>query len=365
MMMPRYRWAAILTMAVGATQGASARAQYGWGGWGGGGQTPGSSLARGMGVYAAGAGQYNVETAQARSINANTRMQYNEYMYLSTQNETAKHHALVAGQQADNIKAQNQIHSKLRDHPDRHDIYMGDALNVAVEEIEDPRVYSKNLSKANITIGGKLVRDIPFRYAPACVTTTIHQLVQGPPPAPLMATDFDDDRAAFKELAKEIRKSIEKGEAPNTETVKKAVSVVNAAMAKADQILPRNTKDRNDVDKYLKSLRGLLNVIQTPALNLLLSGVENHPDATLGELLSFMSAYDLRFGQAKTEPQRLAYDKLYPLLVDVRDEVAPALAEAPPLKANPAAVGEFYSRMSNDDLQRKPFAPPQPGSGQR
>ena len=190
-------------MALGATQGASVQAQYGcgWGGWGGGGaQTPGSSLARGMGVYAAGAGHYNVQTAQARSINANTRMQYNEYMYLSTQNETAKHHALVAGQQAENIKVQNEIHAKLRDHPDQHDIYMGDALNVAVEEIEDPRVYSKNLSKAKVKIGGKLIRDIPFRYAPACITTTIHQLVQGPPPAPLMTADFDDDRAAFKEL---------------------------------------------------------------------------------------------------------------------------------------------------------------------
>ncbi len=363
--MPKYRWAVVLTMALGLAQAVSARAQYGYGaygGWGGGGQTPGSSLARGMGVYAAGAGQYNVQTAQARSINANTRMQYNEYMYLSTQNETAKHHALVAGQQADNIKAQNEIHAKLRNHPDQHDVYMGDALNVAVEEIEDPRVYSKNLNKAKITIGGKLVRDIPFRYAPACVTTTIHQLVQGPPPAPLMATDFDDDRAAFKELAKEIRKSIEKGEAPNSETVKKAVAVVDAAVAKADQILPRNTKDRNDADKYLKSLIGLLGMIQSPALNVILAGVENHPDATLGELLSFMSAYELRFGQAKTQAEKLAYDKLYPLLVDLRDEVAPALSGAPPLKADPSAVGEFYSQMSYDDLRRKPSAPPRPGN---
>ncbi len=368
MKMSRYRWAAILTMALGATQGASARAQYGYGaygGWGGGGQTPGSSLARGMGVYAAGAGQYNVETAQARSINANTRMKYNEYMYLSTQNETAKHHALVAGQQAENIKVQNEIHAKLRDHPDQHDIYMGDALNVAVEEIEDPRVYSKNLNKARVTIGGKLVRDIPFRYAPACITTTIHDLVQGPPPAPLMTSAFDDDRAAFKELAKEIKKSIAKGEVPDPETVKKALAVVNHAVGKADQLLPRNTKDRNDVDKYLKSLHGLLGLIQTPALNLILAGVEKHPDASLGELLAFMSAYDLRFGQAKTEEQRLAYDKLYPLLVDLRDEVAPALAGTPPPKADPAAVGEFYSSMSYDDMRRKPHAPPQPGGGQR
>ncbi len=259
---------------------------------------------------------------------------------------------LVAGQQADNIKAQNEIQAKLRDHPSQHDIYMGNALNVAVEEIEDPRVYSKNLNKAKVRIGGKMVRDIPFRYAPACITTTISQIIQGPPPAPLMTADFDDDRAAFKELGMEIKSSLKNGDAPRSETVTKALAVVNAAEAKADRVLPRNTRDRNDADKYLKSLHGLLTLLQTPALNVLLSGVENHPEATLGELLAFMSAYHLRFGQAKTPAQQVAYDTLYPMLVDLRDEVAPALAGTPPSKADPAAVGEFFSQMSYDDLRK-------------
>ena len=48
-------------------------------------------MARGMGVYAAGAGMYNEQTAQARSINANTTMRYNEYMYQSTQVAATKH----------------------------------------------------------------------------------------------------------------------------------------------------------------------------------------------------------------------------------------------------------------------------------
>ncbi len=364
-MTPRYRWAAILAIALGMTSGSAAQAQYGYRGWGaygggygGGVETPGGSFARGMGAYAAGAGAYNEQTAQARSINADTAMRYNEYMYQSTLNETARHHALVAGRQADNIRIQNEIQAKLRDHPDEHDIYMGDALNVAVEEIEDPRVYSRNLNKAKIKIGGELIRNVPFRYAPACITTTVSQLVQGPPPAPLMKTEFDSDRAAFKGLGTELRECLKKGEAPNPDTVTKALAVVDAAKAKADQILAPGTKDRNDADKYLKSLRGLLAMLQTPALNLLLSGVEKHPEASLGDLLSFMSAYNLRFGQAKTPSQRSAYDRLYPMLVDLRDEVAPALSKQPPIKGDPASVGEFFSGMSYNDLKKS--APPQP-----
>ena len=75
----QYRLAAILTMVLGATQGAYGPGRSMAGAAGAAAvETPGSSLARGMGIYAAGAGQYNVQTAQARSINANTRMKYNE-----------------------------------------------------------------------------------------------------------------------------------------------------------------------------------------------------------------------------------------------------------------------------------------------
>ena len=68
-----------------------ARSQYypygrGWGGggFGGWGSTVGGDVARGMGAFAAGAGTYNIETAQANSIDANTLASINQYMYLSS-----------------------------------------------------------------------------------------------------------------------------------------------------------------------------------------------------------------------------------------------------------------------------------------
>ena len=87
-MLRRLRWAA--AAAVLLATGGVADAQlsyppgyggYGWGGWGGGAHTAGGDQARGMGVFAAGAGTYNLNTAQARSINANTAMQWNQYIY--------------------------------------------------------------------------------------------------------------------------------------------------------------------------------------------------------------------------------------------------------------------------------------------
>jgi hypothetical protein len=367
----RYRWAAALAIALAAGQGASARAQYGyyphgyggygWGGWGGGGTSLAGSTARGMGAFAAGAGVYNEQTAQARSMNVNTAMRYNQYMYESHLEATKQHDALLAKQKGQTLEAYSQYHERIRNNPDSHDIEMGDALNAAVEEIENPRVNPSSLKGTRVKISGEMIRDIPFRFAPAGICTSIHQLTQNPPPAALMTSDFDEDRAAFKGLGTELKKDIAAGEQPDPETLKKAIAIINTAEAKADNILPRNTKDRNDVDRYLKSLHGLLVMLQTPALDALLAGADKHPDATLGDLLSFMSAYNLRFGQATTPRQKMVYNALYPKLDELRDEVGPALAGAAPApKTDGSEVGEFFSGMSYDDLRKKA---PHPNAG--
>ena len=78
-----------LMLAALLTAASEARAQYGyargyggygWGGWGGA-STPGSCAARGMGMLGMGAGMFNVDTAQARSINVNTAMRWDQGMF--------------------------------------------------------------------------------------------------------------------------------------------------------------------------------------------------------------------------------------------------------------------------------------------
>ena len=49
-----------------------------WGGWS---QTPQGALAQGMGHYYGGAGIFNERTAIADSINADTLMRWNDYMF--------------------------------------------------------------------------------------------------------------------------------------------------------------------------------------------------------------------------------------------------------------------------------------------
>ena len=172
-----------------------------------------------------------------------------------------------------------------------------------------------------------------------------------------MIPEFEADRSALKTIGQEIRNDLNTSDKPRPDNINKARAVINAAEAKAEKVLPRNTRERTEVDRYLKALHGLIGMLDSPALDLLLAGVDKRPEATLGELLAFMDAFNLRFGQATTPRQRMIYQDLYAKLVVARDEVAPILAGSAARQPNPNAVADFFSKMDLNDLQKHAPAP--------
>src|SRR5271157_1767379 len=99
----------------------SAQAQYGryggWGGWGGGVGTLQGSMMRGAGVAMAGAGYYNEQTAVARSMNANTAMQINQYMYEVNKTNAKYYYGRSAAREKKDSSAGEAIYKRLHDNP--------------------------------------------------------------------------------------------------------------------------------------------------------------------------------------------------------------------------------------------------------
>ena len=58
-----------------------------------------------MGVFSAGAGQYNYNTAAARSINANTAMQWNDYWNTYQDELNAEYYQRLARQKSERSRA--------------------------------------------------------------------------------------------------------------------------------------------------------------------------------------------------------------------------------------------------------------------
>jgi hypothetical protein len=360
-MIRTWRRFAALAVAIAGMHGGASQAQFwgypagfggfGWGGWGG--ETVQGSIAHGLGAFAAGAGVYNQQTAVANSINADTVMRWNQFMFEAQVEANRRARERLARRQSATVQSLEQNAKRLRDNPEPRDIARGDALNVALDEINDPRVYSRALEGAKEKVGGDAIRDIPFQYAAAAITTSFDRISQGPPPAVLLRPEYEANRVALKAVGQEIRSQIEDGGSPTPETVGKAFALINALEGQVDTNLTRNSRERVDAEKYLKSLHGLLDMLLTPAINVLLAGVENRPEATLGELLTFMNAFNLRFGAADTPRQRQIYEALYPKLVALRDRIAPVLAAAAPAKPAGTEAGEFFSGMTFEDLQKK------------
>lgn len=349
--------------------GAAAKAQYGYpagyggygfGGWGGA-STPQGDYARGMGVFAAGAGYYNQSTAVANSINANTAMNWNEYWYQSQQATNRKYYAKLAERQKSNVKTHEEMYNRLRDNPNQYDIYRGDAMNVIFDELCSPKVYLRGLKSASTRFPGEMIRDVPFQYAIAAVTSTVHQVMtKGSAPDVLKREPFVEDLQKLRAIGDKIREEDEKDGTIDPETLDQAEAVIKDLQAKVAKELKPGTRDRNEADRFLKAALGLSKMLRTPAMNVLLAGVDKHPETTVSDLLMFMKSFNLRFGVADTPRERQVYDELYPLMARLRDEAFPTRRPGLPevKETNPEHAAEFFSKMDDKAMDHKTVPPP-------
>lgn len=358
---------AMMSTAALAASSRFAQAQYGgFGGYGGGygdggAHTAQGDIARGLGVLAAGEGSYNINTAQARAINANTAMNWNQYMYESQQNTNRKYYAKVAARKAENNKSTEALYLRLRDNPNKYDIYRGDAMNVIFDDLCSPKVYLGGLKSAAIKFPGEMVRDLPFQYASAAITSTVHQVMtKGSAPAALKQDAFKPEFAKLQAVGEKIHDEDEADGKIDPETLDEAETLIKALMTKVAANLKAGTKDRNDCDRWLKSALGLSRMLRTPAINVLLSDAAKHPEANVGDLISFMKAFNLRFGVADSVRERMVYDQLYPIMVKLRDEAypkgRPGLGTA--TESNSEHPAEFFSNF--DEKSATPPPAPKP-----
>ena len=358
----RFTLGLILILSVSA---GSVRAQgWGWGGWGGWGQTPEGAYAQGMGYYAQGLGSYNLNTAQARSINTDTFIRWNQYLYEAHLEAIRRHTALVNADAAKTKAAYNEYRKNLQDHPSPREVENGDALNAALDQLSDPSISSSSLKIATAPIVADIVKDIPFRNASEAVTIILSQLKERQKwPAALDGDRFADDKKVFEEIADKARKEDEEGEiAP--ETLKRAHDLVNSLQNKlADQPLD-NVKASQDASRFVKTLAGLVRMMEKPDIKETIDQLRMVKKTTLGNLIAFMHIYNLRFGAATTPHQRYIYDQLYPLLDDVRDRIIKESKSAT-AAVNPEHVGDFFNAVEGDPAGGKKKETPRPPNPQQ
>jgi hypothetical protein len=288
-----------------------------------------------------GRGAYNENTAVARSINNDTYIRWNQYMYLSQQHANSLYHKRLLAEHKRVDRARAAIQDRLRNHPEERDITDGDALTVLVDDLLNPSA-GVSLSTIRTPIKAELIQEIPFRVASEGVTICIDQMTMTEQwPLALRVDAFKPERDALRKAVLEALEEDKKGELL-PRTVENVQAAIDRLRIKFNELVPPSDPTYVPAHDTIKATAGLAKMLYSPKIEEILAELEDYGGTTLGELLAFMHAYNLRFAAANSFRQRRIYMKLYPMLLEqVSGRIAP-----PPGEAGSPAVAAADSNAS-------------------
>jgi hypothetical protein len=314
------------------TVAGEARAQYGYpqgyggNGWGGWGSTPGSSMARGLGAMSMGRGAYNEETAVARSINANTVMNWNNSLYQASQVSASRWNAHVRAEMAKTQRDRTEVEDRLRNHPEQLDITNGNALNIQLDVLLNPASADRSLRSIKTPLRHDIILDIPFEYASEGMTFCLDRMTMEEKwPLALRIDAFKPEREAVR---KAVTAALEADKEGNLEpaTIDAVHSATEKLRLKFEKTVPETSPDYYPARDAIKAMTGLTKMLYSPQMDQILAELDDYQGTTLGDLLGFMQAFNLRFAPSNSFRQRQIYLKLYPMLIE---QVKGPLGRAP------------------------------------
>ena len=295
----------------------------GFGGWGGVGSSVGLAE-QGYGAAAAGQGVLDEDSAIANSVNTDTVMRYNQYLY-NSKIEAQKRYNAYQTRRLNLDKAHYDARqARIRDNPSDEDINNGDALNVLLDQMTDPKLHrGPGLRLANDSLSPEAIKDIPFRDETDAITLSLDELTDPEDwPLPLRSDLFKPEREGYQKAVDDALAEDKDGGSLKPETIAKVRDAVARIYRKVGDNIPKTKQpDHNQATQYLKGLAGLSKMLEKPNVEKLLSDLEKVKTTSVGNLIGFMHAYNLRFAPATTPKQRAVYNSLYPLMTASRDKL--------------------------------------------
>ena len=345
----------LLTVAIGLSLGlnllaSNAGAQWnyprGYGGYGMSqwGADPAAGYMAGLGSYARGQGVYQLEKAKADAINVDTMVKWNKAL-------RARQQALREEKQkkAARLEAEREVGVK------RMELEDGTTLNNLLFQIfdADPAVVKSAGAKAPISPAG--IREIPFEWDSEAITVCIDQMTGTDSlPSILMDARFVDERNALRSaIEPAIRENAKGSVSPETaRRLKDAIANFRAKFLKNSSDFQPSYQEAQD---YFTTLASLSRLLHDPSMKKFLSLLEDDKERSVGDLIVFMNAYNLRFGAATSERQVQIYSRLAPVLAAIRDDVNKDRSTgSPPDRSGGgfwSAAKEAFKSMSWDQLE--------------
>jgi hypothetical protein len=296
------------------------------------------------------------------SIDADTAMKFNDYVAQVTRESARLHAARIDQRVARNRSLYDARQKQLRDNPTRRDIDTGDALNAAVADLSDPRLGRSALRAAKTLVPASLIAEVPFVNAAERVSLMLNELRASVKwPDVFEDQRFANDQKTFDDLLVRIRQEAYEGNL-SARTLREARAFLSDLRARVQAQPLSDPNHQKEALNFITTCTSLLDLLDMPNIRPALLELKKIQDTMVGNLLGFMHAYNLRFGVATTPQQRQAYQRLFEILGQTRDQI---LAEAridsqAPAPTNPTSATNFFQKL-NEGRSRAGASPQPPG----
>lgn len=322
--------------------------RWGWGGWGYGGygmgiQDPASGYAMGLGQLAIGQGKYLESQAKATSMNLDTKIKWNKEV---------RRLKLIA--EADK-KRKQAVEADVKEVTNRErDVVTGVTANRILDQILEGNT-EEVISYLNKTaLNPKIIREIPFEVSTEAISLCLQNMTSDENvPNLLKGDNFADARAEVKKAVDAILKEDLKGKI-SKENLDNLENSLKALRTKFEKEAPKFSLDYETADRKLRAATSLARLMREPEYQKLLSKLETYEGTTVGDLVAFMSSFNLRFAPPTNNRQQEIYTQLTPILasVPVKDVnlITPNVSPQESAKALSNAAQELFDGISWRDL---------------
>jgi len=330
--------------------GSTASAQWGYPrGYGGycmsqWGADPAAGYMAGLGSYARGQGVYQQDKAKADAINVDTMIKWNK--------------ALRARQKA--LREENRKKA-IKDEAAREvrvaamDLRDGTTLNNLLLQIFDTDPGVVQSGRAKSALSATAIREIPFEWDSEAITVCIDQMTASDALPPLlMRPAYVEERNALRAAVQAALDEDAKGTVTSA-TTKRVAEAVSNFRAKFSKTTSDFEIGYDDTLSYFTVMASLSRLLNDPSMQAFLKQLDTGQERTVGDLITFMNAHNLRFGAATTDHQVEIYAGLVPVLTAIRDAPAPQTAPpSPPDRTGEglrSAAKQAFKNMSWENLE--------------
>jgi hypothetical protein len=178
----------------------------------------------------------------------------------------------------------------------------------------NPAQAGASLSAIKTPLDSQVIAEIPFAFASEGLTICLDWMtMQEQWPLALRVEKFRPEREG---LRKAVLAALEEDKEGDLEprTIEELQAAIDRLRVKFDELVPKDDPTYIPAHDAIKAMAGLTKMLYSPKVEEVLAELQKYRGTTLGELLSFMQAFNLRFSHANSFRQRQLYLKLYPML---------------------------------------------------